>query len=108
WALSRRNPRGCMVGTSHGPEGARYSSHHDDTRMVRTSTSTPYWRTLSRENIALMSDLTGDGEPRLLQKLPVMYRFVDPDAPRGLVPATLYRDRFQWQDELGGIIDPER
>lgn len=112
--LAQKSRSVCVLGAAYGDEDKYYSSHEDDSRIVRCWHSDSYWENLTRRNLERLDSLVADTGVPLFRSTPVLYRY-----PVGLQPigSSLRRwdltsnhnwaGRFDFEDERGGIIEPK-
>lgn len=103
-----------VVGAWYGDDHL-FSSHEDETRIVRAFHVDPFWETLALANRDMLQELVDDGNqpqgataPALFRELPVCYR--NPPRPSDLLRHRSLpgdEDGFAWQDVYGGIVDPK-
>ncbi len=111
--LAYKSESVCLLGAVYGQENRYYSSHEDDSRIARWRHSDKYWEELARKNSAKLDALAESSRLPILRSTPVLYNY-----PRGLQPSCAgtakrlwdknpHAERFEFQDQYGGIIDPK-
>ena len=112
--LSKRAKRVVGFGAPYGAQGRYYSSHEDDSRLVRTFHDDPYWEDLTTHNLHEMKVLEENTGISIFRPLPVYYRRQDramaPARPslRPLKQGTSEGARaFDAEDQEGGILHPK-
>lgn len=100
----------CVVGAAYG-EGRLFSSHEDESRIVRLHHDDPFWEELAVANQVLMADLIRATGVAFFRRTPVYYRRPRRRGPHvrpiGIGAALAARARgFDWEDTSGGILDP--
>ncbi len=109
--LVRLGRRVCLVGAGNGANGRWFSSHFDDSRMLRLHHADGYWEAMTRLNLPLMRELRPQPVTSFLT--PVVVRLRASASP-GEAPAAQRRrslgndllQALELEDEAGGIIDP--
>lgn len=102
-----------VLGAIYGQEDKYYSSHEDDSRIARWCHSDQYWESLARHNAPKLAALAETSGLPILRNTPVFYNY-----PRDFQSAcscvakrtwdkNSHAQRFEFQDEYGGIIDPK-
>ena len=111
--LAQKSRSVCVLGAAYGDEGKYYSSHEDDSRIVRCWHSDSYWEDLARRNFEKLDSLVATTGVPVFRSTPVLYRYpdgcqpVNPSVrPRKLTGDDNLANRFEFEDERGGIIEP--
>jgi glycine/D-amino acid oxidase-like deaminating enzyme len=112
--LSTLSVRVMLIGAWFGSEGAVFSSHQDDSRMVREFHEDAYWTRLARRNHEMLATLMKVTGYRICSPMPVIYkfrakptdeRFFDERIPP-LGDLSLAGDHMV-VDQAGGVLHPK-
>ncbi|NEP33342.1 MULTISPECIES: FAD-dependent oxidoreductase [unclassified Moorena] len=103
-------------GANYGTAGRYFSSHEDDSRLVRTYHDDHYWEDLAIRNLQEIRALEKEVEMKVFYDLPVYYN--RKDNQDALLYASLQpideqhsarvRPLFNAEDIEGGFLDPKR
>lgn len=113
-ALSRRGQRGRVIGAGPAASSSLFSSHEDDTRLVRLFSDDVYWTELTLQNAPMLDDVMRRAAAKVFRPLPLFYRFEAGRAPRHRYVRTLTAEgdgalasAFHAADLGGGVLSPK-
>lgn len=112
--LAQPDRKVCMVDADYGDEQTYFSSHEDDSRLIRMFHGDSYWERLAVRNMEKLSGLMHATRIPIFSALPVFYRFGSEQNPcsellcvRTNFAIAAGKDEFQYEDRLGGIVNPK-
>ncbi|OCG16948.1 FAD-binding oxidoreductase [Gilliamella sp. WF3-4] len=104
--LSKQGYKVCIIGANYSHKNKYFSSHQDETRIVRTfHHNNEYWQDLAKESFDILKNISLEN-PNLFKEVPVKYLFKDGisyDNPY-LIKNDSYR--YNYMDTFGGILNP--
>ncbi|WP_158623619.1 FAD-dependent oxidoreductase [Corallococcus llansteffanensis] len=112
-ALSQESRRVVGFGAPYGAQARYYSSHEDDSRLVRTHHDDAYWEELTTRNLQLLRQVEEATGVTVFRPLPVYYRRGSSAAPPGSSLRAVAtgpgraHDLFDAEDVHGGIVHPK-
>lgn len=112
--LAHPHRKVCVVDADYGDEQTYFSSHEDDSRLIRMFHGDPYWERLAVRNMEKLNELMHATSIPIFSVLPVLYRFGSKLIPcsevigaRTNFAIAAGRNEFQYEDRLGGIVNPK-